>query len=100
MCEYVSVCFVCVCVCVCCVCVCVCVCYAYAYVVMSFKHLYLSIYLILHLPVFFYMYFSCYNGPSITQALICFSFGPYHSQTLYYFSFVRLFVLWLNKFES
>ena len=35
------------------------------------------------------MYFSCYNGPS-TQALICFSFGPYHSQFLY-FSFVCLF---------
>ena len=48
--------------------------------------------------IFVNMYFSCYNGPS-TQALICFSFGPYHSQTLYYFSFVCLFVLWLNKFE-
>ena len=40
-----------------------------------------------------------YNGPS-TQALICISFGPYHSQTLYHFSFVYLFVLWLNKLES
>ena len=32
--------------------------------------------------------------------LICFSFGPSHSQTLYYFSFECLLVLWLNKFES
>ena len=45
------------------------------------------------------MYFSCYNGPS-TQALICFSFGPYHFTNFIYFSFICLFVLWLNKFKS
>ena len=49
---------------------------------------------------YIYLYFvNIYNGPS-TQALICFLFGPYHSQNLIYLSFVCLFVLWLNTSES
>ena len=74
VCEYVSLCVLCDC---------------YAYVVMFLSTLYLSIYLILHLPVFLLictcMYSSCYNGPS-TQAFHLVL--NYHSQTLYYcFSF-------------
>ena len=66
-----------------CVCACVCVLCVCCYILST---LYLSIYLTLHLLIIFV---NMYNGPS-TQALICFSFGPYHSHIYFvlYLSFV------------
>ena len=79
MCEYVSVCF--------------CVCYAYAYVV-------LSIYLILHLPVFllictFLVYWAIHTSINL---LFIWSL-PFTNFVLFLIC-ICLFVLWLNKFES
>ena len=79
MCEYVSVCF--------------CVYYAYAYVV-------LSIYLILHLPVFllictFLVYWAIHTSINL---LFIWSL-PFTNFVLFLIC-ICLFVLWLNKFES
>ena len=62
---------------------------------MSFKHLYLSIYLILHLPAFLLIcIFLVIMGHPHKHSFAF--FGPYHSQTLYYSSFC-MFVCFMVK---